>query len=378
MTAARSTSPVAVEAELSPVVDPQASGEWIAVHVYYSSNNHPLLVDAVAPVVDSLRRDGLLASWFFIRYWMEGPHLRVRLKPRRMGDQQQVVDRLYSALDSFLADRPALYEMDERETSDLFKEMFLGEYDAEQWDELYGESGSMPMRPNNSYVLMRYEPEIGRYGGPSAIDVAERHFEASSDMVRELVETTNVHVRSVHFGLAAQLMTVMLGVFQNDIDESACFLSSYRTYWERSGAGEATPRHEAYARAFDTMQGDLRDHLGAVYQSAARRDPDELNGFLQEWAQHCIDLHDSLSVLAANSELMFPLGADGDMIPVDIATGTQALLSGYLHMTNNRLGVSIIDECYISYLIEHALVDGGARSQEFALQYMFGGTGADR
>lgn len=378
MTVVRPISPVAVEAELPPVVDPDAAGEWIAVHVYYSSNNHPLLVDAVGPVVDGLRRDGLLESWFFIRYWMEGPHLRVRLKPRRMGDQQMVVERLFSALDAFLDDRPALYEMDERETSGLFKEMFLGEYDEQQWNELYGASGSMPMRPNNSYVVMRYEPEVGRYGGTEAISVAEKHFEASSDLVRTLVETTNVHVRSVLFGLAAQLMTVMLGVFQDDIDRSALFLSAYRTYWERSGSGEAAPRHDAYARAFDTMQGDLREHLGTIYQAAAHRHTGELNGFLKEWAEHCIGLHDTLSAVADRGELMFPLGADGGTIPVDIATGTQALLSGYLHMTNNRLGVSIIDECYIAYLIEHALTQGGADSATTDLHFMFGGTGADR
>lgn len=371
-------SPVAVEASLPVVLDPGAPGEWIAVHAFYSSNNHPLLVDAVAPVVEDLRRDGLLSGWFFIRYWMEGPHLRIRLKPRRMGDTHAVAGRLFRALDEFLEDRPALYEMDEQETAGLFKEMFLGEYDEKQWDELYGEAGSMPMRPNNSYVVMRYEPEIGRYGGDDAISIAEWHFEASSDLVLHLVETTNVHVRSVLFGLASQLMAVMLGVFQQDAAASALFLSTYRTYWERSGSGDSSPRHEAYARAFETMESGLREHVGTIYAAAARRDAGALNGFLRTWTEHCIELHDRLAELASHGRLQFPLGPDGEMIPVDISTGAQALLSGYVHMTNNRLGVSIIDECYIAYLVEHALTPGGATLRDVDLQYMFGGTGADR
>jgi hypothetical protein len=31
------------------------------------------------------------------------------------------------------------------------------------------------------------------------------------------------------------------------------------------------------------------------------------------------------------------------------------LLSSYIHMTNNRLGAAILDETYLSYLIEHVL-----------------------
>lgn len=377
-TSSATVTPVAVESQLPTVTDPDAPGEWIAVHVFYSSNNHPLLTDVVGPVVEELREEGLLDGWFFIRYWMEGPHIRVRLRPRRAGDTHAVADRLFAALDTFLAERPALYEMDAAEMGDLFKEMFLGEYSIEQWDALYGEQGHMPMRPNNSYAVMAYEPELARYGGPEGIDVAEWHFEQSSDMALRLVESTNVHVRSVLFGLAAQLMTVMLGVFQRDRTASAEFLTTYRTYWERSGSGDSSDRHAAYKDAYDAMSGELHEQLGHVYEASARHDVEALSGFLGIWAEHCIELRRRLLALADAGRLSFPIGRDTEPRPVDADTALFALLSGYVHMTNNRLGVSMIDECYLSYLIGLVLTDGDTEALEVNLDAMFGGTGADR
>jgi len=375
--AGQAVTPVAVEAELPVVTDPEAPGEWFAVHVFYTSNNHPLLVDAIAPVVEAMRDEGLLSRWFFIRYWMEGPHLRVRLKPTRAGDTEVVAKRLFTALDEFLADRPALYEVDEAEMGGLFKQMFLGEYTEEQWDELYGAEG-MRMRPNNSYTVMLYEPEISRYGGKYGIEVAERHFEKSSDMVLRLVESTNVHVRPVLFGLAIQLMTVMLGTFQQNRDESVRFLSTYRSYWERAGDGDVEERHRAYIEAYGKMSSDLHVQLDAAYKHAVNHEVESLSGFVREWAEHCVELREELVGLAEQGRLEFPIAGAAESNPVDLDTALFALLSGYIHMTNNRLGVSIIDECYLSFLLELTLTGGELLDLEANLGTMFGGTGADR
>ena len=101
-------------------------------------------------------------------------------------------------------------------------------------------------------------------------------------MVVRLVESTNVHVRSVLFGLAIQLMTVMLGTFQKDRDETIRFLSTYRSYWERAGDGDIEERHKAYLEAYGKMSGDLHDQLDIAYKRAVDQDVDSLSGFVRE------------------------------------------------------------------------------------------------
>ena len=66
---------------MSSPVPPTPAGPWQAVHVFYGASPRPLLVECVRPLVDELTADGLLAGHFFINYWLEGPHVRLRLRP---------------------------------------------------------------------------------------------------------------------------------------------------------------------------------------------------------------------------------------------------------------------------------------------------------
>jgi lantibiotic biosynthesis protein len=96
--------------------------------------------DAVEPAIRDLQRAGLAKRWFFIRYWDERPHLRVRLHgpPRRMRNEA------WRTLDQAM--RPYL------DRGDIW-----------------------------TLQLDTYERETERYGGPQAIEAAERFFTADSD-----------------------------------------------------------------------------------------------------------------------------------------------------------------------------------------------------
>ena len=60
---------------------------------------------------------------------------------------------------------------------------------------------------------------------------------------------------------------------------------------------------------------------------------------------------------AGQLELRPPEG-DGPrqpMLDADVMLGI--LLSGYIHMTNNRLGVGVTDEAYLAHLLRRAVID---------------------
>lgn len=331
--------------------------DWISVHVFYASNANPMLVECVQPLVDRLRADGVISRYFFIKYWLEGPHVRLRLLPAPGVDPQDVRTEVNAALDEFLRRRPALYEADQDGMADLYKQMFLAEYGEDRWNATYGVDGVMPFRPNNSYAYIPYEREFGRYGGPVGVELAEWHFEHSSDLVLQLLATTNVHVRQVMLGLSAQLSMMMCAVFLGDERRIADFLEEYRVFWETSYQERSDEYHESFDNSYRKMGDTLRSRLAEILR-VARGEPAGLTGIEQRWLTHCRDLRGRVVELAGSGQLSFRRRSDTEPNQItDVDAALAVLLSSYVHMTNNRLGVSILDEIYLSYLMRSALLD---------------------
>lgn len=119
---------------------------WLTAKIYTGAlTADTLMVQALQPLVASLRREGALAGWFFIRYGDPDWHVRLRLK----ADPQLtpgLVSALHQALEPWLLD-------------------------GRVW----------------RWVLDTYQPEVERYGGPVGIELAERLFEADSDAVASIL-----------------------------------------------------------------------------------------------------------------------------------------------------------------------------------------------
>lgn len=326
------------------------NSEWQSFHVFYAANANPILVEGVAPLVRSLRERGLVDRWFFIRYWLEGPHVRLRVLPARDADPERVRTEVRTALEAVLTRRPALYEADRDDSGELFKRMYLAEYSEEQWNAEYGEDGEMPYRDNNTVHENAYRQELDRYGGPAGMALSEWHFERSSDLVLRLLATGNMHLRTVLLGQTAQLGMALCFAFLPDDAAVAGFLENYRVFWETSYQEPSTEQHEAFDRGFARMRDRLRDRLSAV--RAAVRDPAGATGVEREWAEHCRELAARAADLTRAGELSF---RDGPV--TDPAVALPILLSSYVHMTANRLGASILDEIYLAYVNSRAVLE---------------------
>lgn len=330
---------------------------WLALHAHYTSNPNPLLADCIGPLVAELRADDLIDQYFFIRYWLEGPHVRLRLLPKPGADDAEIVARAEQRLKEFFAVRPAAYEVDPDEVADMYQSMYLSEYTQEQWDESYGEGGAMPVQPNNSVRQTTYEPEHDRYGGPHGIDISEWHFEASSDMVIALVARTNMHLRTITFGIATQLMTVMSEVFLRGRDEVIEFLQGYEAFWARLYVSSDVDWNTRYDETVDGMHSRVRERINSVYEFAAGQAPTAV-GFLDTWKTHCEELRER--IVAATERGLITFGVDDDGRPLVVNDPEQVLkivLGSYLHMNDNRLGVTPNDESYLAHVVYRCLRD---------------------
>ncbi len=341
------------------VLAPARSGaDWIAVHVFYASNPNPMLTDCVAPLVARLRGQGLIRRYFFIKYWQEGPHVRLRLLPTTPADAPAVREQLEAALEEFLRVRPSLFEVDPELLGSFHKDMYVFEYGEEAWERDYGATG-MPIRPNNSFAYLPYEPEYDRYGGEVGVAVAEWHFEHSSDMVLRLLASANVHVRTVMFGLSAQLALVLGYTFRPDPGALPLFLDYYGQFWENAQGGVSGGRVEDYDRNYAEMAAPLRRRVAGIRHAVLTGEGAGLASFARDWAEHCRQLRGLLVDLSLSGRLILASRDDPDrrepMTDPDVMLGI--LLSGYIHMTNNRLGVGVSDEAYLAHVLRRAVLE---------------------
>lgn len=321
--------------------------QWISAHIFYNGNPLPLLLECVRPLVQELQTTGLIQRYFFIRYWESGTHIRLRLRPSEESGAE-VRALLEDRVRSFLARRPSLFDPPTPFMEPLFAELYTAEYGEDQLIDKYGPDRKIPYLPNNSVQYIDYSPEYSRYGGPAGIELAERHFEVSSDMVLDCLESINAHVRTVLLGMSAQLMLLMCFSALDGPEEVREFLSIYINLWERQDAlvqkKERAGYEERYRHVKDRLTSRVQDIIAPLQDGVAPR-----NAFERHWIAHSKFLRTEIIRLRRQNLVEFPAFVEND------AKALMYLLSSYIHMTNNRLGVMIRDEVYLSYLLRRAI-----------------------
>ncbi|MFB7408119.1 lantibiotic dehydratase C-terminal domain-containing protein [Streptomyces sp. NPDC056202] len=352
----------------------QGPGAWIALHVFYAASPRPMLVDCVRPLVARLTEEGLLAGHFFINYWLEGPHVRLRLRPASAAAAPEVRRRAEEALTAFLKSRPALYEVDSGFLKDFYNALFDIEFPGEDRGRYMGDDGRMRLRPNNTFSEEPYAPEYAKYGGPAGVELAEWHFRHSSELVVDAFRTMNLHLRTVLLGTSAQLMMVMASCFLPEEERLADYLDGYYAFWHRAFPGTGFIGSEEYERNYAEMAPALGRRFAAVRAAIASGELERLPSFLRGWAEHCRELRSRIEELTGRGELVFPLregparedagqlrAEPVDSVPtaplLQLPSVLPRLLSPYMHMTNNRLHVTIRDEAYLSFVLGQVLRD---------------------
>ncbi|RIV40365.1 thiopeptide-type bacteriocin biosynthesis protein [Micromonospora radicis] len=337
-----------------------AAGHWQAIHIYYAANPQPLIVQCVHPLISGLEADGLITGHFFINYWLEGPHVRLRLKPATVAATPEVKRRAEAAITEYLRVRPALYQVDAGFLEEFYNSLFDMEFSVDEKTRYLRGDGRMNLRENNTYSYEPYEPEYGKYGGEAGIALAEWHFAHSSRMVTTAIRTKNLHLRTVLLGTAAQLMMVMSACFLPDTDDLVDYLNRYHTFWRAAFPDTNYAGAEEYQQQYAATGPEIGRRFAAIRHSLRTTGGQDLPGLLRDWAEHCLELRHRAADLAERGQLVFR-SWDGtrDEIPTDPRTALPLLLSPYMHMTNNRLHVTITDEAYLSYLLGRALPEHG-------------------
>lgn len=336
--------------------DPQrapAGTDWLYLQVFLHRPPVPsrpglracadeLLTDVVGPAAARYRAAGWARRSFFIRYGEEGYHLRLRF----LGDTPDG----YTPLTADLAERVAGFFARHPE--------LLAEGERPDPESLWA-SG----RIRRSV----YEPELAKYGGPAGLALAERHFGHSSELAVQVLEAERDRgIARSQFALELLHILLELGGYQ--LDEQMCMLKSYTYYWR----GVAEP--DELARIDDSLERNyqrLQDRLARRLQPG---EPGPLErgwagftpNFFQGWRDHLVPHLAALKAAERSGALVSPLPADAlreqalrAAFPNLAGTPVTALLivPNYLHLLNNRLGISPLQEIQLTYLLYRWMED---------------------
>ena len=308
--------------------------EWLSVYLFFNGWIYDpacdrVVVDVVEPFVRRCQREGWIDQHFFIRYSEFGPHVRLRL----YGAPDVLGGEVWPALVEHLRAQNPDVVVDERPENPAPPQRAEGE----------------PVRVTHA-ARVAYEPETERYGGPDALLVSERQFEVSSDAAFALTAKMTEE-RSSRLGKGLLSMVVLVHVFCGERERGAAFSQMYSTNYLRSLVREDGGRDawlDAFDQGFSQQSETLMEYVDAVWE--AMDDGDPLSETLDAYAEGLRRDRDALRALF-DAERVQVMGETAR----EWSRAVNGIAPSYVHMMNNRLGITLQEESYLGYLITRAL-----------------------
>jgi thiopeptide-type bacteriocin biosynthesis protein len=302
---------------------------WRSVHLYFTGDIYDVYSDAVVlglvhPLVVALTESQAIDRFFFVRYRDQGAHIRLRLQRAQSWSEAHLDELVIRSVERIQA-AGAVSAVD---------------------------ASSARASPPVAMRWVTYEPEYERYGGQSAMPVVEQMFHASSVLAIQLLREDGGLERQRRLGKAMLAMLVTAHVFELTLSQTIALLDRYESGYLRSaglpsGSGKADLT-ERFRESFKRQAGSFGTIVVAVWDALAERDA--LSDPLDEFRATMEMLRCRLRELWSNGVLTIHHAP---------ATSWERfiiyILPSILHMTNNRLGVSIPEETYLAHLIRHAL-----------------------
>lgn len=287
--------------------------DWISAHLHfdrdlYGTIGDSIICETVADIVRELEDVGRIRLWFFIRYNDTGPHIRLRLLPGREGEQTLIRSVISSA-----------WGLRSKATRDV------------QW--------------------VPYSPEYDRYGGAELMPSTEALFSASSRFaISELRDGIGGN-HSVRLGRGLLAMLVAMREFAGDSANVCEFARSYGAGYLRLRAPtEATL--SALLSAFEQARSAQGDRLHPLVRQAWQQilDDEGLSDAFDEYARRIRAYLIDAQHLWHDGRLRFFEQHSRAWEQASLQLG-----SSHIHMTSNRLGISIPEEAYLAHVLSDAL-----------------------
>ncbi|MEM6454304.1 MAG: thiopeptide-type bacteriocin biosynthesis protein [Acidobacteriota bacterium] len=337
--AAANDAEAATQSAPLPTFDP---ARWCAVHLHYHEDRDRLLDDCVRPLVETLHSDGAIDRFFFIRYSLGGPHVRLRLRGAAGVDLAAVQARVHQRARTFLDHTPSRSAQPAEDIAEANQVLLR---DAQERD-----PGTIP---DNHSVDAPFRPETKRYGGPNWLGASLDVFDASSRAALALLHRHRDASPAQRLPQTLRLLGVQIASAARGDAARAVDLAGYAGRWWQETWAPLIAHGDQLFEARGSAIG------AALTQDAAQlRDGEGLDPSWHALARATAALADRL----ADDDARTAAG-QADAAPSDtLSKRTRRILESQLHMTANRLGWTNPDEVYLGHVLARVLDAGAPRT----------------
>ena len=186
------------------------------------------------------------------------------------------------------------------------------------------------------------------------VELAEWHFERSSEIVLQLLQTTNAHMRSILLGHGLQLSLALCYGLLEDDQRVLIFFEHYMQFWQDSHR-PSEERLSRFEKSFAQQEVQLRQRIGQIRAAIVEGAMARCTSVERVWIAHMRELRTRIETLTRAAMLTITKKDGTELVAEHPAVVNSFLLDSYIHMTNNRLGLSIADEIYLAYLLKRGL-----------------------
>jgi len=297
--------------------------EWLSFHLYYHEDPGRAVGGFVAPVVGTLLRQGWVDRFFFLRYSLGGPHVRLRLRTSP-ANQAAVTETTRRSAELFLSRLPSTRALAEDYIRSQNRSIL--EADAHETD--------AAAYPDNTLVPYPFRPEVERYGGADLLAPTLDVFTASSLEALQFLWLHRAEPLSRRLVLALRVLLRQALYFAADEEELNSLLAYAVTSWDDSPQSLFEKGDRVFAQQAERFGKILQREVAELAEGC------QLGGF---------------SLRAAVQRLSLCLADRQRAVRWQVG-------GSHLHMTANRLGLSNPEEVYISRLLtasaRHFLTSG--------------------
>lgn len=295
---------------------------WRAYHLVYHGDRDRLLRELVHPLVAGLLGEGEIDHFFFIRYDLGGPHVRLRVRPCAFRDDP-VAHRVRAAAAAFFARAPSTAPLPD-ETVRLRNRGIIPS------DPFAGDAHDI-VHPDNSVIDAPPEFEVERYGGTARFGDSLDAFALSSRDALEWLAKAHAPTSADRLGEAWSAAVRHTWAGAHSGDEFLTLLAA------------PVPPPNSPLAAF-TGRGD------AAYERGAAALRERMRGELARLAAGAAHVSDAPRWTAGPLRLACALADADDLTRISI-------VHSHAHMTANRLGLRVPEEGYLARMLWRAAQD---------------------